>query len=130
MEGGGRGGRGGCLSVIDTYILSLHIKNGLTWLGNGPLSWPALQAASVCHRPRRLLLQARADPDQKTSCGRTAEALAKDADIFGSHREVVEMLQGGLKVLGLREAMSLMLQDERQRGQTREYGARPIIGGL
>ncbi|CAE7537924.1 ndor1, partial [Symbiodinium necroappetens] len=57
----------------------------------------------------RLLLQARADPEQKTSCGRTAEAVARDADVFGSHKEVVDMLRGGLKVLGLREALSVMI---------------------
>ena len=59
---------------------------------------------------RRLLLQARVDPEQKTSWGRTATAVAKDADVFGSHKEVMDMLRGGLKVLALREAMPLMME--------------------
>mmetsp|Transcript_64635 Transcript_64635/g.151912 ORF Transcript_64635/g.151912 Transcript_64635/m.151912 type:complete len:242 (+) Transcript_64635:88-813(+) len=74
--------------------------------------YPVHRAAELgCPALMRLLLRAGADPQQKTSHGRTAADMARSADRFGTHREVLDTLQGGLKVLALREAVSVMLAD-------------------
>ncbi|CAE7654967.1 ndor1 [Symbiodinium sp. CCMP2456] len=58
----------------------------------------------------RLLLLANVDPEQRTSKGRSAADIARAADKSGSHIEVLDMLLNGLKVLHLREAMTVMMQ--------------------
>ena len=97
-----------CFSALR---LQVYCSESCGALGVAPAGLPArrLKNIEIPSQLRRLLLQARADPEQKTSCGRTAEAVARDADVFGSHKEVVDMLRGGLKVLGLREALSVMI---------------------
>ena len=55
-----------------------------------------------------MLLAAGADPNQRTSRGVLAVDLASEKDQDGSHCEVIELLRGQLKVLGLREAVLLM----------------------
>jgi len=42
----------------------------------------------------RMLLARDADPEQKSDRGRTALDVAKDADRFGSHKEVIDVLKG------------------------------------
>ncbi|CAK9009808.1 unnamed protein product [Durusdinium trenchii] len=56
----------------------------------------------------RLLLAAGADPQQKTSQGRTAEEIALEEDSLGSHEEVLMLLTSQIKVLPLREAVKMM----------------------
>ncbi|CAE7703955.1 unnamed protein product [Symbiodinium sp. CCMP2592] len=56
----------------------------------------------------RTLLRAKADPSQKTSRGHTAVELARSADKYGSHREVLELLSGDVHYVNLREAVALM----------------------
>ncbi|CAE7537939.1 ndor1 [Symbiodinium necroappetens] len=58
----------------------------------------------------RLLLLANVDPEQRTSKGRSAADIARAEDKSGSHTEVLDMLLNGLKVLHLREAMTVMMQ--------------------
>ena len=55
-----------------------------------------------------MLLAAGADPNQRTSHGVLAVDLASEKDQDGSHCEVIELLRGQLKVLGLRDAVLLM----------------------
>mmetsp|Transcript_40250 Transcript_40250/g.93227 ORF Transcript_40250/g.93227 Transcript_40250/m.93227 type:complete len:184 (+) Transcript_40250:59-610(+) len=55
----------------------------------------------------RLLLKAGADRKQKTSQGRTAAEIAVEADNFGSHREVLELVSGKATFMAVREFMSL-----------------------
>ena len=55
-----------------------------------------------------LLLQAKADPLQKTSRGYTAADVAKAADRSGSHRQVMELLQSQVHCVNLREAWDIM----------------------
>eukprot|EP00434_Breviolum_minutum_P009168 symbB.v1.2.008076.t1/scaffold504.1/size194584/12 len=56
----------------------------------------------------RLLLSAGADPEQRTSKGRSAEDIAREEDLIGSHQEILLLLQSQIKVLPLREAVKLM----------------------
>ena len=58
----------------------------------------------------RLLLLANVDPEQRTSNSRSAADIARAEDQFGSHIEVLDMLANDLKVLHLREAMTVMMQ--------------------
>ena len=69
-----------------------------------------------------MLLAAGADPNQRTSRGMLAVDLAAAKDEDGSHSEVIELLQGQLKVLGLRDAVELM------RGQTQPLGQSGVNG--
>ncbi|OLQ13168.1 Caskin-2 [Symbiodinium microadriaticum] len=55
----------------------------------------------------RLLLKAGADLKQKTSRGRTAADIAAQEDRYGSHREVLELVRGAIKVMSLRDFMRL-----------------------
>lgn len=56
----------------------------------------------------RLLLAAGADREQRTSKGRTAEMIALEEDLLGSHKEVLMLLASQIKVMPLREAIKLM----------------------
>ena len=55
-----------------------------------------------------ILLQAKADPLQKTSRGHTAVDIAKAANSGGSHLQVLHLLQDDVQVLNLRAAKDLM----------------------
>ncbi|CAE7198121.1 unnamed protein product [Symbiodinium sp. CCMP2592] len=60
------------------------------------------------HDMLHILLQAKADPLQKTSRGHTAVDIAKAANSGGSHLQVLHLLQDKVQVLNLREANGLM----------------------
>lgn len=55
------------------------------------------------HLMIRLLCSEGADPLQKTSRGRTALQLAREVDMFGSHREVIDLLASNVNVLTFRD---------------------------
>ena len=55
----------------------------------------------------RLLLQAKADPLQKTSRGHTAADVAKAADRGGSHQYALHLLQNDVQVLNIREVFEV-----------------------
>ncbi|CAE7324833.1 unnamed protein product [Symbiodinium sp. CCMP2456] len=56
----------------------------------------------------KFLLLARADPKQKTSRGRTALEIAREADTEGSHREAVRTLKAAEKTVSARRAIEMM----------------------
>lgn len=56
----------------------------------------------------RLLLKKGADPKQKTSLGRTAFDIASEQDRLGSHRDVLELVRGAIRVLSLRDFKRLV----------------------
>ena len=55
----------------------------------------------------RLLVNAGADLQQTTSKGRTAADFALECDKFGSHRDVLDLVQGSVKTMALREFLRL-----------------------
>ncbi|CAJ1431885.1 unnamed protein product [Effrenium voratum] len=57
----------------------------------------------------RALLAAGANPSRRTSLGSTAEDLAWRANIEDSHCDILQLLQGQVKVTSLRDAMVVML---------------------
>mmetsp|Transcript_7027 Transcript_7027/g.16649 ORF Transcript_7027/g.16649 Transcript_7027/m.16649 type:complete len:180 (-) Transcript_7027:73-612(-) len=56
----------------------------------------------------RLLLKHGADAKQKTSLGRTAFDIATEEDRLGSHRDVLELVRGAIRVLSLRDFKRLV----------------------
>ncbi|CAE7202188.1 unnamed protein product [Symbiodinium natans] len=81
----------GCFSVLQARIYPIH------------------KAAKLGdHEMLRLLLQAKADPLQKTSRGRTAAEIAEAADRDGSHQYVLHLLQNQVQVLNAREVHDLV----------------------
>ena len=98
------------------------------WL-TGEVVYPIHEAARIGNaRIVRLLLQANADPAQRTSKGRSAAEIARGADQFGSHAEVLDMLVGGLKVLQLREAVAIMMQDTSRTATWRQQHRQQAFG--
>ena len=75
-----------------------------------------------------MLLAAAADPNQRTSRGLLAVDLASARNQDGSHCEVMELLQGQLKVVGLRDAIALM-RSQTQMGNALE-GSSPKSSGM
>ena len=59
-------------------------------------------------RVLRLLLSAGASRQQKTSRGRIALDIAADEDRFGSHKEVLNLLRSGLKVMSIHEFLEMV----------------------
>lgn len=55
----------------------------------------------------RILLRAQVDSNQKTSDGRSALDMAREADVNGSHRNVIALLQQPVMFLGVRELMAM-----------------------
>ncbi|CAJ1337725.1 unnamed protein product, partial [Effrenium voratum] len=71
--------------------------------------WPIHVAAALGQaRDVRLLLSAGAVADQKTSFGRRPVDIALEANQQGSHDEVLEILQGDVKLLAMREFWTLV----------------------
>ena len=71
-----------------------------------------------------MLLAAGADPEQPTYRGLLAVDLASAKNQDGSHCEVIELLQGQLKVLGLRDAVALMRSQSKQSQESQESSHR------
>ena len=86
-----RSTKGGCFFFPKPRVYPIHVA---AHLGD--------------HEVVHLLLQAKADPRQTTSRGRTAEDIALEADRSGSHREVLDLLQNRVHVVNFREALDLM----------------------
>ena len=59
-------------------------------------------------RVLRLLLSAGASRQTKTSRGRIALDIAADEDRFGSHKEVLNLLRSGLKVMSIHEFVEMV----------------------
>ena len=102
-------------------VCSPRITQGGCFLFPGPRVYPIHVAAHLGdHEIVHLLLQAKADPRQPTSRGRTAEEIALEADRSGSHREVLELLQSQVHVVNFREALDLMQQNDQDGGPSAE----------
>lgn len=85
------------------YIKSFLRKNGFRDVNSARAGGCFFRRESLCpihvaaqHGDLSLieiLLAARADPEKETSRGRTAMDLASEADMYGSHRQVLSALQ-------------------------------------